>query len=1195
LFDVPQVKVMAEETINDLAATAAPHFAGSAPRTAIREATAIVRSDEPIRIGQDHLASKSAIPEAAGFRRAGRSPRYWRSLEELARDEAGLIRLGDEFAPDADVWLDPLSRRNFLTIMGASLALAGLVGCDDFPDEKIVPYVNQPESVVPGKPSFYATTIPMNGYGIGALAESHEGRPTKIEGNPDHPASLGATNVFMQASVLDLYDPDRSKVITHGGNASSWGAFQVELSKYLDGERGKGDGLRILTRCITSPTFAEQLGDLKRQFPGLRWHLHDPTETAGCSGRAPGAPAQRAVYDFSKADVILSLDADFVINDVGSLAYARQFADGRRRQPGVVADRQTMNRLYVIENALTLTGSMADHRRAVMPSEILPIARAIAAKLGVDSAHGSTAPAAMEKFIDAVAADLKNPKERGPSPRNGGVGLVVAGDHQPPELQALALAMNRALGSVGKAVKYIDPPDVQGADSLQTLIADMGAGKVRALLIFGGNPVYDAPADVPFKEALQRLTTMTDGSGKADHLTVHLSQHEDETSFLCQWHIPESHYLEAWGDLRAYDGSASLIQPLIVPMSPASRSIWEIMEALAGRPDQSVYEAVRATWQRQWAVGHPTAATQPSTQPSNRGNPPPKTQRDARTFDEWWQLALQKGVIDESAFAGRDIDKETDHSYSAAAVAARSSNQDTGGRSVPRSRGEWEIAFRPDPAVWDGQYANNSWLQELPKPFTKLVWDNAAHISYRSAEKLSISDGSMVRITIDKRTLNVPVVIVPGMADQTMVLTLGYGRTRAGRVAETEDGAARGFNAYLLRTSKTGGFGAGSVEVVGGATSWLVMTRSHHAMSDLPGYDKPKESGRLAPHSIEHPGMPEDKIEILNRKLVRSATLDDFRHDEDWVTRLGGETEMRAKGLSADFPGRRIQLSIYPANAADGGWDYAKGFQWGMSIDQNTCIGCNACVIACQAENNIPVVGKEQVSRQREMHWIRIDDWFGSQPGEADSNAVDEPQVVHMAVPCQHCENAPCEVVCPVGATTHSVEGLNEMTYNRCIGTRYCSNNCPYKVRRFNFLLFSDYSSPTRALQFNPDVTVRSRGVMEKCTFCVQRLNRTRMEIEKLTVQLEERAKVLESESPEKAAALRNALPSRQKKLLDQLQTACQQACPTQAIVFGDKNDPQSHVAKLKADKLDYTLLADLTTVPRTSYMARLRNPNSAI
>jgi len=1123
------------------------------------------------------------------------SRRYWRSLDELAGDESFFKKLGDEFPADAGVWSDPVSRRNFLRIMGASLALAGLAGCSDFPDEKIVPYVNPPESVVPGKPSFYATAVPFCGRAIGALAESHEGRPTKIEGNPDHPASLGATNVFMQASVLDLYDPDRSRLVTRAGVAMSWGAFHQALRKRLDAQRGKGNGIRLLTRTITSPTFAAQLAEFRQVFPQARWHIHDPALDAGCTARTGGAPGH-AVYDFSQAAVILSLDADFLFSDTGSLAYARQFSDRRRREPGLSADMQFINRLYVVESTFSLTGTMADHRRAVKPTQVLEVARAVAARLGVESARGAVAPAGLEKFVDAVAEDLRHPATPGAPTSQPGVGVVVAGDHQPPALQALAHAMNQALGGVGKAVNYIEPVDVGGADSLQSLVADMSAGKVDTLLIFGGNPAYDAPADVAFNTALERLTTALNADGKPLHFTVRLGSHEDETSFLCQWHVPESHYLEAWGDARAFDGTASVIQPLLVPFSQASKSIWEMMEAILGRPDRGGYEAVRAFWQAKWqpptgtqpatqpattepATSSQPASTEPATQPA-RNAPAATHQRDAATFEEWWQLVLRKGLIEDSAF------KPVQNSGQSPATEP----------SEPAigSAAGWQIVFRPDPTVWDGTQANNGWLQELPKPFTKLVWDNAALISYRSAEKLGAKDGQVVRITFDGRSLDAPVVVVPGLPDETLTLTLGYGRSRGGHVM-TDDGAVRGFNAFAMRTTAATGMAAGvEVALVAGASRQLVMTRSHHAMSALPAPHVGGVEETLKPSAIEHPGMSDDEIELRSRKLVRSATIAEFRKDQDWVTRLGGETEMRAKGLSEELPGRKIRLTIYPANAADGGWDYSKGFQWGMSIDQSACIGCNACVVACQAENNSPVVGKDECRRQREMHWVRIDDWFGTQPGGTQSDALDDPQVVHMPVPCQQCENAPCELVCPVGATTHSAEGLNEMTYNRCIGTRYCSNNCPYKVRRFNFLLFSDYDQ-TRALQYNPDVTVRSRGVMEKCTYCVQRLNRTRMEIEKLTLRLEERAKLVEQDSPEKAAALRDSLPKRQQELMDQLQTACQEACPTEAIVFGNKNDPQSRVAKLKADKLDYTLLADLTTVPRTSYLARLSNPNPVL
>ncbi|HWE01288.1 MAG TPA: TAT-variant-translocated molybdopterin oxidoreductase [Tepidisphaeraceae bacterium] len=1121
----------------------------------------------------DHLPS-AAQDRAAS---APSAPRYWRSLEELAGDETFAARIGDEFAEGADEWLDPTTRRNFLRLMGASLALGGVVGCSDFPEEKILPYVNQPESVIPGVPSFYATTVPFCGFAIGALAESHEGRPTKIEGNPDHPASLGASNIFMQASVLDLYDPDRSKLVTDAGAASTWGSFLDTLQPRLDRMRDSGKGLRFLTRTVTSPTIAAQMEELRKRYPQSRWHVHDPTANAGCSARQGGAPG-RAVYDFSKADVILSLDADFVFSDVGSLVYARQFADGRRREPGASAADHVMNRLYVIESTFTLTGSMADHRRALRPGEIPATARAIAARLGVAEAAGSTSFGNLDSFLDALADDLKSPRDFSGKLRNGGVGVVVAGDHLPLAVQQLAYAMNQKLGSVGKAVRYIDPVDVQGAHSIESLTADMAAGLVDTLLILGGNPCYDSPADVRFTEQLGRLSTAVDSTGHPANFTAHLASHEDETSFYCQWHIPELHYLEAWGDARAFDGTASIIQPLILPISAASRSTPEVLEAILGRRDRGGYEIVRAYWESQWKPVNSdqtpqtqeAQATRPTTQPHG-----------ADPFEVRWQLALRQGFIQDSAFTPRDP---------GGAIPAFGPAPVVGG-----SHEDWDLVFRPDMGLWDGQYANNPWLQELPRPFTKLVWDNAALISYRSAGKLGISDGDVIRVTSDNRTLDVPAVILPGLPDQTLTLTLGYGRVRGGHVANEGGDVVRGYNAYTLRTSTSAAFAAGAkVTVLTGERRKLVMTRSHHAMANLPGMVVGGEEGPLKPDAIEHPGTSESEIEIKNRRIVRSGTHDDFRRDQDWVTKLGGENEMRAKGLSRDYPGRKIHLTIYP-DKDNGGWDYSKGYQWGMSIDQTSCIGCNACVVACQAENNIPVVGKDECAREREMHWIRIDDWFGSQPGGSHDDATDEPQVIHMPVPCQHCENAPCELVCPVGATTHSVEGLNEMTYNRCIGTRYCSNNCPYKVRRFNFFLFADYSTPTRALQYNPDVTVRSRGVMEKCSYCVQRLNRTRMDIEKMTVRLEDRAGALESESPRKAAALRDEIITRQKEMLAQLQTACQQACPTQAIWFGDKNDPASHIAKLKEDKLNYTLLDDLTTQPRTSYMARLNNPNPSL
>lgn len=1163
-------------------------------------------------------------------RLAARSgPRLWRGMEELAGDDSFFKKLRDEFAPGASEWFDATSRRNFLKLMGASMALAGMVGCNDQPQETIVPYVDPPEQVVPGKPTFYATAMPFTGYGLGVLAESHEGRPTKIEGNPAHPASLGATNVFMQASVLDLYDPDRSKLITHGGQTSAWGPFQSALMTHLGARRKDGAGVRLLTRAITSPTLSAQIDAFRKRYPASQWHVHEPGARAGCCGRSGGAPGQ-AVYDFSKADVVLSLDADFMITDVGSLAYARQFIDGRRRQPGLSPDRQPMNRLYVVESTFSLTGSMADHRKAVRPSQIIEVARVLASRLkprGATSASASPAasapstassslPADVMRWIDVVAQDLSAPQDEPrpgqTQPAKGGVAVVVAGDHHPPELQAIAYAMNQALGSIGKAVRYIEPVEKQGGASIESLVADMRAGKVDTLLILGGNPVYDSASDIDFRHALEALTNARDGAGQPTAFTAHLASHEDETSFYCQWHVPESHYLEAWGDLLAFDGSASIVQPLILPLYASTRSAIEVMAAALGERDASGYQIVRARWQPFWSkhqgVGGgsaPTTQTEagtnvgaglaqgPQTQPTTQIalNPENPAAKNAEAFELWWEKTLRAGMVE--GFTGKPRTAE--------GAAGNSPGTSPSTSNVPSSNpDDFEVVFRLDPGIWDGQFANNPWLMELPRPFTKLVWDNAALISYRTAERLQVMDGSVIELTYAGSAMNVPVLVVPGHPDNTLTLHLGFGRTRAGHVSNEGGKTVRGFNAYALQTAASPGFGGGARVRKTGDFTQLVLTRSHHGMAALPGVHVQTEEGRLKPRAVEHPGVDEQKEEVLNRKLVRTATLQQFRDDPIWATRLGGSVEMREKGYGEEKPykGRKVSLTLFPGKD-NGGWDYSKGYQWAMVIDQTACIGCNACVIACQAENNIPVVGKEECGRQREMHWIRIDDWYGTQPTEPrleGVDAVDDPQVTHQPVPCMQCENAPCELVCPVGATTHSVEGINEMTYNRCIGTRYCSNNCPYKVRRFNFFLFADFNTPSRALQYNPDVSVRSRGVMEKCTYCVQRVNNTRMEIEKMALGLEERARQAESDGTPAGAAeagrLREAVRRRQVELLGQLQTACQQSCPTQAIVFGDKNQPASHVSKLREDELEYGLLMDLTTRPRTTYLARISNFN---
>jgi MoCo/4Fe-4S cofactor protein with predicted Tat translocation signal len=1098
-------------------------------------------------------------------------PTYWRSIEELAEDPRFQVALESEFPGEAGVWADDHSRRTFLKLMGASLALAGVYGCAKPPQEKIVPYVNPPEDVIPGKPLFFSSAMPLNGYAQGVVIESHEGRPTKIEGNPQHPAALGATNVFMQASVLDLYDPDRSKTVTFAGTDTTWGVFLTALRHRTDSSRGDGKGIRILTGTQTSPTFAAQLQEFQRLFPNAKWHTHEPVDRPHLSGRSSVLPGH-VVYDFSKAGVILSLDSDWMWELPGSLRYARQFMDARRRVPGAKPQDHKMNRLYVIESALTITGSMADHRKALPPSQIEQAARAIAAGVGVASAQGASPPAALQQFITAIVDDLKNPLKDMPAGNRaaGGSTLVICGESQPPAVHALVHEMNVALGNVGKSVIYTEPVQVRGSHDLPELIDDMRSGAVEVLLILGPNPVYDGPGDLrsEFAQLLNKLSNARTEDGHWQNFTARLGSHFDETSFQCQWHLPESHYLEAWGDARAFDGTVSIIQPLILPLYQ-SLSICEFIEhALLGREDRSGYEIVRDYWRSQL--------------PQN--------------FQDNWNKWLKAGLIENTA--AKTLDPGAKPASGASAAPAQNAN----------ASGEWELVFRPDYSVWDGRFANNPWLQECPRPFSKTVWDNAAILSWRSAEKLGVRDGDMVEVRLGGDhsgfVITLAAVVVPGTADGTAILQLGYHRTRAGHI-----GTGVGFDVYGMRLANHPHFISGASISKSNQTHFLVMTRSHHAMNALPGYRVPQEDGDLKPKAIRHPGLEEDQhdemlAETSNRKLVRSGNLVDFLADEHWVTRLGGDVDLREKGLEPNGEKSKRHaglLHLYP-DAKQGNWNYAHGLQWAMQIDQTACIGCNACVVACQAENNIAVVGKEEVARQREMHWIRIDDWFGTQPGEhakseygqtADPDAVNNPQVIHQPVTCMQCEQAPCELVCPVGATTHSVEGINEMTYNRCVGTRYCSNNCPYKVRRFNFFLFSDYWTPSRKLQYNPDVTVRSRGVMEKCNYCIQRINETRMEMEKTVVRLEERRdKAQQFGDAQQVEQINAQLKQQTKSIKDRLQVAWQQSCPTEAIIFGDKNDPESRVTQYQKDVLDYSLLTELTTLPRTRYWGRLRNPN---
>jgi molybdopterin-containing oxidoreductase family iron-sulfur binding subunit len=1004
---------------------------------------------------------------------------YWRSLEALAETPEFSEFLHREFPQNASEWLDPVGRRNFLKLMGASLALAGVSACTRQPAEAIVPYVRQPEELVPGKPLFYATAMPMNGAGVGLLVESHEGRPTKIEGNPEHPSSRGATDLFAQAAILGLYDPDRSQTLTNLGEIRPFSAFASAAQAIVSKQQpNKGSGVRILSETIASPTLAAQIGEVLMRFPQAKWVQWDPAgrHNAREGSRLAFGEYVDPQYALEKATVVLSLDADFLCPGASGIRNARAFASRRRAD----ANLARASRLYAIECTPTITGTKADHRLPLRPSQVDAFARAVAAQLGVAGATAAQLPEAATAWIGPLVADLQ---------ANRGESLVIAGDGQPPVVHALAHAMNAALGNVGSTVVYTQAAEAQPMNQLaglQELVGEMNAGTVELLLILGGNPVYTAPVDLNFVAALDEVP-----------FRAHLSLYEDETSALCHWHIPETHFLETWSDVRADDGTASIIQPLIAPLYNG-KSAHEVISALGESGERSAYELVRAYWSKVTGLSLqvPTPAPAPAapTGAAQAGAPAPEARPIAPAprpplspFDREWRRWLHDGVIPNTAFAPR----------TATVQASLAATGDAAATGTPVASG-LEVVFRPDPTIYDGRFANNAWLQETPKPLTKLTWDNAALVSLATAARLSLVSGDVVELRQGGRSIRTPVWLMPGQPADTITLHLGYGRTRAGRA-----GTGAGFDVNPLRTSA--------------------------ALDMLAGVELVKTGDRYPLASTQ------DHWSLEGRNLVRVATLAEFDEDPEFAAKL----ELQPM----------TGLTMY------GDFEY-EGYAWGMAIDQNVCTGCNACVVACQAENNVPVVGKAQVLNGREMHWLRVDRYY--------SGDFENPDTYHQPMPCQQCEKAPCEVVCPVSATVHSSEGLNDMVYNRCVGTRYCSNNCPYKVRRFNFLLYQDWNTPTLWLQRNPDVTVRSRGVMEKCTYCVQRINHARV-----AAKLEDRS-------------IRDG----------EVLSACQSACPTEAIVFGNLNDPDSRVARLKASPLNYTLLAELNTRPRTSYLAIVRNPN---
>ncbi len=986
---------------------------------------------------------------------------YWRSLDELADTpefrafvEKEFPVLSAEMAPPEVV--NHATRRTFLKLMGASMALAGLTGCR-WPRETIVEFAHRPEGFVPGQTVQYATAMDLGGAAVGLLATSYDGRPVKLEGNPLHPGSLGASSACAQAAVLELYDPDRSREPRErqgsGEFARTWEDFEVAAGPLFAAARAaRGRGLRVLSRASSSPTLAGLRARLAEVMPQAGWHEYEAVsrdaERAG-TALAFGRPL-RPHYRLGAADVILALDDNFLADHPDQLRISREFAARRR------ADDGTMCRLWAIESAMTLTGANADERRAV-PAQLVP---AVAIRLAAALArHGVAAPylSGLEGFasggfeapwIDDLAADLAAHRGRA---------LVTAGLAQPAPIHALAHLLNAALGGVGATVVYTEDPDgarPTHAESIRRLAEDMKAGQVETLLVLGANPVYDAPAELDFAGALGRVGN-----------TIHLGLHRDETGRACAWHLPQAHFLEAWSDARGWDGTVSVVQPLIAPLF-GGRTPAEVVAFVLGEPVRGAHDLVR----RAFSGGAPVD-------------------------EEAWRTVLNRGVVENTAAAPVDA--------APAGTPVAASIPTLGLDRVRVGDDALELRLVPDTKLYDGRFANNAWLQELPDPVTKVVWDNPLMVSPALARRLNLADGQLVTLTAGGRKIEAAVMLTPGTPAHTVVLALGYGRSGAGSV-----GNGAGFDAYRLRTLDAPWAMPVSLEATGRRYP-LSTTQNHWAI---------EETGRKEAEERAH-------------TLIRGGTLAAYKAKPDFAQHDQHEFQ-----------------SLWKEHGYE-------GHAWGMAIDLSTCTGCGACTVACQAENNIPVVGKDQVARGREMHWIRVDRYFKGEP--------DDPELAFQPMACVHCENAPCEQVCPVGATLHNAEGLNQMVYNRCIGTRYCANNCPYKVRRFNYFNYNKDTSQLHMMQHNPDVTVRGRGVMEKCTFCVQRIENVKIQ------------------------AKNEKRPIRDGEIVP----ACAQACPTQAIVFGDLNDKGSAVRKLHGSPRSYALLHELNTKPRLHYMARLKNP----
>ncbi len=1027
---------------------------------------------------------------------------YWRSLAQIEERPEFRAALEREFPEGASELPEGVTRRELMMLLGASLSLAGLAGCRR-PVEEIVPYVTAPEEIVPGIPRYYATTMPFRRSAYGLIVESHEGRPTKIEGNPSHPSTLGASGSLVQASVLGLYDPDRSQSVMQQGTRKSWSDLVTAWGPLSEAHAADGGaGLAVLSESFSSPTLARLASELRARYPRLQWATYDAVsdESRVAGLRYATGRDLDLMLRFDRAAVILALDADPLLSDPEMIRHARGFAAGRRAG----ASGGAMNRLYAVEGVYSLTGAMADHRLRLESRQIAPFLAVLAARLappeaGAASLAGAGAPGGVpgvdSRWIDALAKDLL---------ANRGKGLIVAGERQPAAVHAAVCALNTYLGNTGRTVSYYETKDaaLPSVSSLASLVSAMKAGAIKTLVVLGGNPVFDAPADLDFASAIAKVPQ-----------SIALGHTVDETSVKATWHVPRAHYLESWGDARAVGGTLSIVQPLILPLF-GGRTPVEVLGLMVGGQDRPGYDIVRETWKpilgeadfdRKWNRvlhdGFLAGSELPEVVPALTAQPLAEL---ARLIGRLRAGGASASLAEASAGAG------------GGAGAAGSRPAEAG------SPGGLEIVFLPSPSLHDGRFANDGWLQELPDPLTKLTWDNPALVSPKTAETLGLASEDVIRVEYAGRSLELPVWILPGMADDVVALTLGYGRLRAGRI-----GSGVGFDTFTVRSSRAPGFDSGVRLTRLGRAYPLSATQEHGSMEGRPLV---RESTVTELRSASAPGRAEGA------------------HAEDPPRAPKGGGVPGALGVFEEEP---HHFSLWKEHA------YDQGHQWGMTIDLNACIGCNACMVACQSENNVPVVGKIQVAKGREMHWLRVDRYFSGEPSGS-------PEVVYQPVPCMHCEDAPCEQVCPVAATVHDAQGLNVMVYNRCIGTRYCSNNCPYKVRRFNFFNFTKDTPDILKLAMNPDVTVRARGVMEKCTYCTQRINRAKIDAK---------------------------LAGRELRDGD-VKTACQQACPASAIEFGDLRDRSSGVVKAKADPRNYALLDELNTKPRTTYLSKVRNPN---